>query len=113
MGEYFKPLRRKIGVLTLAMACLFTAGWIRSQTICDGIAITFTKNRYSLRSYRNQILWDHQHVDEGKLYHKLLSRFSVVIANLTQPHEDPLEKLRDRDWCLVAGEFYVAGGSAL
>ncbi len=28
--SYFKPLRRKIGVMTLAMACVFAAGWVRS-----------------------------------------------------------------------------------
>lgn len=31
MGSYFKPLRRKIGVLTLVLACVFTAGWVRSR----------------------------------------------------------------------------------
>lgn len=35
MGEYFKPWRRKIGVVTLAMACVFMGAWIRSQLICD------------------------------------------------------------------------------
>ncbi len=33
--SYFKPLRRKIGVLTLAMACVLMAGWVRSLTIVD------------------------------------------------------------------------------
>lgn len=42
MGDYFKPLRRKIGVVTLAMACLFAAGWVRSRFIVD--QITFTRN---------------------------------------------------------------------
>jgi len=35
MGDYFKPLRRKIGVVTLVMACGFAAGWVRSRTLVD------------------------------------------------------------------------------
>jgi hypothetical protein len=35
MREFFCGWRRKIGVVTLALACLFTAGWVRSQTITD------------------------------------------------------------------------------
>ena len=30
MGEFFKPWRRKLGVVTLLMACVFAAGWSRS-----------------------------------------------------------------------------------
>src|SRR6476619_2545374 len=37
MGTYFKPLRRKLGVLTLVMALLFMAGWIRSYCRQDTI----------------------------------------------------------------------------
>ena len=28
--NYFKPLRRKLGVATLPMACVFMAGWVSS-----------------------------------------------------------------------------------
>ena len=35
MGAYFKGWRRKIGCVTLVMACGFMAVWVRSQTICD------------------------------------------------------------------------------
>ena len=35
MGSYFKPWRRKIGVVTLAMACVFAGGWIRSMCRYD------------------------------------------------------------------------------
>ena len=38
MGEYFKPLRRKIGVLTLGLACVAAAGWVRSQTVTDRLS---------------------------------------------------------------------------
>lgn len=35
MGIYFKPLRRKVGVLTLIVACALTAVWLRSGTKLD------------------------------------------------------------------------------
>jgi hypothetical protein len=31
MGEFFRSWHRKVGCVTLVMACLFTAGWIRSN----------------------------------------------------------------------------------
>ena len=35
MGGYFKPWWRKMGVLTLVMACMFAAGWVRSIYVAD------------------------------------------------------------------------------
>jgi len=35
MGDYFSPWRRKIGVVTLLMACMFAAGWVRSMIVSD------------------------------------------------------------------------------
>ncbi|WP_010586532.1 hypothetical protein [Schlesneria paludicola] len=37
MGDFFKPLQRKMGVLTLVLACVLTAGWVRSPHIGDKI----------------------------------------------------------------------------
>ena len=46
MGEFFKFIarffhgwRRKLGVMTLAMACVFTLGWMRSLYFCNGYLI--------------------------------------------------------------------------
>jgi hypothetical protein len=39
MGDYFKPWRRKIGVVTLVVACVFMAGWIRSFNFADAIQL--------------------------------------------------------------------------
>ena len=35
MAEFFKPWRRKIGVLTLVVALAFACGWMRSQSRAD------------------------------------------------------------------------------
>ena len=39
MGDYFKPWRRKIGVVTLLMACVFAVGWVRNRSIDDSIYV--------------------------------------------------------------------------
>jgi hypothetical protein len=41
MCEFFRGWRRKIGVLTLLMACLLAAAWVRSLIITDLICIPF------------------------------------------------------------------------
>ena len=35
MGKFFKTLRRKFGVLTLVIACLFMGGWVRGFFLED------------------------------------------------------------------------------
>ena len=39
MWDYFKPLRRKIGIVTLLLACVFAGGWMRSRTQADWILL--------------------------------------------------------------------------
>lgn len=35
MLEFFKPWRRRFGVVTLGLACVFAAGWVRSYAKFD------------------------------------------------------------------------------
>ena len=39
MAEFFQVRSRKIGVVTLLLACVFMAGWVRSQTIEDSFPL--------------------------------------------------------------------------
>lgn len=43
MCEFFKPWRRKLGVATLAMACLFAAGWVRGSYVADELRFPITR----------------------------------------------------------------------
>lgn len=43
MGDYLKPWRRKIGVLTLVMACVLAAGWVRSLFVQDAVNVCIAK----------------------------------------------------------------------
>jgi hypothetical protein len=40
MGEYFKPWRRKVGVMTLLMAFVFMGLWMRSRLASDHVTLT-------------------------------------------------------------------------
>lgn len=39
MGNYFTPWRRKAGVMSLVVACVFMGGWVRSMFRADCIGI--------------------------------------------------------------------------
>ena len=45
MGDFFKPWRRRIGVVTLMMACAITSLWIRSRGIVHTCAIPLPADR--------------------------------------------------------------------
>ena len=40
MNGYFRPLRRKGGVITVAVACLLAGGWARSTIVADSFEFT-------------------------------------------------------------------------
>ena len=44
MSGYFKPLRRKVGVATLTLACGLAACWVRSFFVSD----EFVTNQYKM-----------------------------------------------------------------
>ncbi|WP_157606257.1 hypothetical protein [Schlesneria paludicola] len=39
MFAYFRGWKRKLGILTLAIACLLTVGWVRSRSVADTLYI--------------------------------------------------------------------------
>ena len=41
MREFFRGWRRKLGVVTLVVACVFAAGWVRSTIIADEFDYSF------------------------------------------------------------------------
>ena len=56
--SYFKPLRRKIGVMTLIMAGVFMAGWARSLLLSDNVRIQFGFfSDDEFNSSRGQLSW--------------------------------------------------------
>ena len=57
MGSFFRGWRRKIGTATLLLACVFTFGWIRSQTMTDEIGVLCRTTSYFFLSDDSRIAW--------------------------------------------------------
>ena len=51
MTEYFEPIRRRMGLVMLVLACLFTAGWVRSEWMED--SFEFRIGRYTALEFRS------------------------------------------------------------
>lgn len=47
MSNSFKPLRRKLGVVRLVIACVMLAGWIRSLRNYDAVHFLYNRTRSS------------------------------------------------------------------
>src|SRR5262249_50446664 len=68
MSSYFKPLRRKIGVLTLVMACVLMVGWIRGRYV-EEIFIPCGKGS-SMHDFifsGSGVTWYWQAIDDGEI----------------------------------------------
>src|SRR5580698_5128736 len=62
MREFFRGWKRKVGVVTLLMACVLTVGWMRSWTITDWYIIRGRDNAlHSFVSSNNWVGWIMQH----------------------------------------------------
>lgn len=58
MREFFKGWRRKLGCVTLVIACVLAAGWIRSLTQHEGISFrTGQMSDQSVISFQSAINW--------------------------------------------------------
>ena len=93
MGNYFIPWRRKIGCVTLVLACLFLAGWVRSSFFIDGLVIPLgMKSSASLVSSDSSLIWLTQQGDGLFCYPNLVSRrFSDIDDRI---FENPLFEWR-------------------
>jgi hypothetical protein len=60
MGEFFWGWRRKVGLMTLLMACVFAAGWVRSFYVRDTIIIYGRFPVLSVSSKDGQLSWEKQ-----------------------------------------------------
>jgi hypothetical protein len=79
MREFFKPWRRKIGVVTLLVACLFMGIWVRSLCIIDIFVFHSGKHTVELLiASGGGLVWDRLRRGEsdegvnvsGLLFHK-------------------------------------------
>lgn len=109
MREFFKSWRRKAGCISLAMACVFMAGWFRSNKFVD--TLTFCRNpgrtAYAIQSSRQGICWskEQQKLPGSLMNHKLFT--SSAFSNGTVHSLDTRfesSKWRWRWWGFDFGE---------
>lgn len=93
MMEFFRGWRRKVGVCTLVVACLATAGWVRSLSVRDEFTISNGKDFvHRLMSFDEMLFWSHDrqywHPSSWNAIHSsnLLSNNGVRLwGDVTQP----------------------------
>ena len=69
MGQYFKPLRRKIGVVTLAMAVALALGWVRSSFKCDSAQSHVLGSMFSIVSSAGKLYGLRLTPMQGSIFH--------------------------------------------
>ena len=57
MGEFFKGWRRKAGLVTLAMAMVLTAAWMRSRVVEDIVSFTWSDRLHMIVSSYSRASW--------------------------------------------------------
>ena len=107
MPHYFKPLRRKIGVVTLVLACLLMAGWVRSFAKSDSIRVSWQKTSYHFHSKRGVVTLARHTGSWGKMYwsaHNLVPSETAT----ARPFSDAGIK---EEWKLDFGGVVIAEGT--
>ena len=68
MREFFRGLRRKVGCVTLVMACAFMGMWIRSDFMTDIVTTNACGDLHILQSGHGVVSWVRQ-VGVGSIVH--------------------------------------------
>src|SRR5262249_18577941 len=106
MLEFFRGRKRKVGVATLAVACVFVAGWVRSSVKFDGIEVISSNSKYSLSSIRGQVRWFYEHGDQARVEKREIRFPSYVLDK----DANSKVELRGKRWRVVVGDFRVMAG---
>lgn len=80
MGDFFRGWRRKVGCVSLVLACAVTCLWMRSLSVADigTFAITALGSTYSLHSQNGTTEW---YILAGQPSHNFHWWFSSPIIN--------------------------------
>ena len=112
MGEYFKAWRRKVGIVTLLIACALMAGWVRSEV--NYCVIRFNGNHESFRigSYDGMLgfIWvSFETVNEDPFLDWDYGPLSAILENGVY---EPFRRQEGMDWRWEWAGFHFGGGTA-
>jgi len=118
MGSYFKPWRRKIGVVTLLMACLFAVGWVRSMSVEDVLKFPSAEGfRFFCTSEHERISWGEMTGPESERSDKRVTRWKWLSGRINlHSGIDPTNTSDNKfyhfehDWKWDLCGFYFAEG---
>ena len=106
MRDFFKPWRRKAGVVTLGMACVFMAGWVRAGVAMDLLRFGGDKRQQGVVSLNGELCWWAWNVSEVDWRFQPNERpFSDAVAHET---DRTGYKLRPMEMAGVNGLFRIA-----
>jgi len=125
MGAFFKCWRRKLGVATLVMACVFTAAWVRSIGrmelihVCRGRSLFIIVSRNGTfcidrKSYRTHAIAETR---SSVIDRSSLKQFNVGFSSEKRSNESSIEFwaecsiLAASKWCWGFGNFLFGAES--
>ena len=113
MGDYFKPRRRKIGVMTLGITCLFALTWVRSQYTVDVFSITHSRWQHYFFSDNFGLWWETDIIEQNS--HKSQRSggssnwyFQSSTKSSIHPESPDFEFAANPDMVLTLFGFHVA-----
>ena len=83
MGDFFKPWRRRFGLVTLAMACMFMAAWVRSMSVEDVLKFPTAEGfRFFCTSEHERISWGKMTGPESERSDKRVTRWKCLSGRI-------------------------------
>jgi hypothetical protein len=105
MREFFKGWRRKVGCLTLAVACAMMAGWIRSIRLTEGFKYPKDGSTCHIESSGGEIKWSKVGSPQG-----VTMLFKHRLSPKTGWYSSPIQARKPDPMLLGVGEHREWGG---
>ncbi len=106
MGDFSHGWRRKCGLVALAMACVFTAGWVRSLTTEDVFFVPLGPFHSAALSSADQLVaWRCGYEDSGGELNWISDTLSHWAADFDERLQDPIFPGEGDlvDWIWISG----------
>ena len=83
MGEFLRGRRRKTGLVTLVMACVFMGGWMRSGSVSEFFIVKFVPDyAYVFGSHHGVLTWAGRGSDGTEKFYSILPSSIQLMSGL-------------------------------